>query len=193
MERLGLVPPTPTRACARWSDTGSRLLVEEAVGPERAAEGVRLFRERYPQVAVSGSHLLPGVAETLGELSARGYAMALASNKPAPFSRMILEAKGVAAYFRQIEGPDRETPTKPDPAMLTKILAREGVSPEAAVAVGDMEVDVRLRARGRLPRRRHPGRLAHARGARRRRAPTACSITSGAARLARARPDRIRP
>ena len=47
---------------------GLEKLVADAVGAARAGEGVRLFRERYPQVAVEKSHLLPGVAETLAEL-----------------------------------------------------------------------------------------------------------------------------
>jgi hypothetical protein len=54
-------------------------------GAARAAEGVRLFRERYPEVAVEKSHLLPGVAERRRERSRdAGTPMAVASNKPAP-------------------------------------------------------------------------------------------------------------
>jgi len=140
MTGLGLEPPSNARVRSMVGH-GLEVLLEEAVGAERAPEGVRLFRERYPEVAVEGSHLLPRVAETLAVLAREGFPMALASNKPARFSRMILEAKGVAAYFRQIEGPDDETPTKPHPAMLRKILERQGREPGAAVAVGDMEVD----------------------------------------------------
>ena len=45
-----------------------------------------------------------------------------ASNKPAPFSRMILEAKGIGSRFCAVGGPDTETPAKPDPAMLRLVL-----------------------------------------------------------------------
>ena len=121
---------------------GLESLLEDAVGKERAAEGVRLFRERYPEVAVEKSHLLPGVAETLDVLRSRGHRMALASNKPARFSRMILEAKGVAGHFApRIAGPDAETPAKPDPTMLRRLMAEEAASPAETVAVGDMDVD----------------------------------------------------
>lgn len=140
MERLNLAPMPDARVRVMVG-YGLERLVEQAVGPELVSEGVRLFRERYPLVAVEGSHLLPGVAETLAALDASQYPMALASNKPAPFSRLILEAKGIARYFRSIEGPDAATPPKPDPTMLRRILEREGVPPAAAVVVGDMEVD----------------------------------------------------
>ncbi len=140
MERLGERPPAADRIRSMVGHGLERLL-EEAVGAARAAEGVRLFRERYPHVAVEKSHMLPGVAEVLEELSRRGHAMALASNKPAAFSKMILEAKGVAARFRGIGGPDAATPAKPDATMLRRLIAEAGAAPASTVVVGDMEVD----------------------------------------------------
>lgn len=140
MERLGLPPASDARVRVMVGHGLERLL-EKAVGPGLAPEGVRLFRERYPEVAVAGSHLLPGVAETLGVLEAAGYPMALASNKPARFSRLILESKGVARHFCAIEGPDEGMPAKPDPAMLRHILEAAGVQASQSVVVGDMEVD----------------------------------------------------
>jgi phosphoglycolate phosphatase len=140
MERLG-EPPLPLARVRGMVGHGLESLLEEAVGPGRAAEGVRLFREWYPEVAVAKSHLLPGVAETLDVLASRGYRMALASNKPAPFSRMILEAKGVARHFEAVGGPDAQTPAKPDPTMLRSLMAAAGAAPHETVAIGDMEVD----------------------------------------------------
>jgi phosphoglycolate phosphatase len=148
MERLG-EKPLPLARVRGMVGHGLESLVEEAVGPGRAAEGVRLFREWYPEVAVAKSHLLPGVAETLEELASRGHRMALASNKPVSFSRMILEAKGVAGHFDAvapdgaplIAGPDGQTPAKPDPTMLRSLMAAVGAAPGGTVAIGDMEVD----------------------------------------------------
>ena len=120
---------------------GLESLLEQAVGAGRAAEGVRLFRERYPEVAMEKSHLLPGVRETIETLEARGHPMAVASNKPARFSKMILDAKGIGDRSRGVGGPDAETPAKPDPAMLVRLMAAVGSSPGETVVVGDMEVD----------------------------------------------------
>lgn len=142
MQRLGVPPLTPERVRGMVGHGLERLLAD-AVGEERAAEGVRLFRERYPLVAVEQSHLLPGVGEVLATLAERGHAMALASNKPARFSRMILDAKGIGARFRDVGGPDAQTPAKPDPAMLHRLIERAGagVGHADTVVVGDMEVD----------------------------------------------------
>jgi phosphoglycolate phosphatase len=141
MTALGL--PVPGRARVReMVGHGLESLLEQAAGPALAAEGVRLFRQRYPEVAVAGSRLLPGVEEALAELESGGYAVALASNKPPRFSRMILEANGIAARFAAIAGPDAAHPPKPDPAMLRTLLAAMGAAAAETVCVGDMEVDV---------------------------------------------------
>ncbi len=140
MGQLGLQPPPDARVRVMVG-YGLEKLLEQAVGLELAPRGVILFRERYPEVAVAGSHLLSGVAETLAVLRESGYRMAVASNKPARFSRLILEAKGVAGNFFSIEGPDEATPAKPDPTMLRRILKEAGVEPSEGIVIGDMEVD----------------------------------------------------
>jgi phosphoglycolate phosphatase len=140
MERLGLPAPGPGEVRALVGH-GLEKLLEKAAGPERAADGVRLFRERYPDVAIPKSDLLPGVAEVLAALEERGYVLALASNKPPNFSRLILEAKGVARHFRSIEGPRPDTPAKPDPTMLRRAMWEAGADPGGTLVVGDMEVD----------------------------------------------------
>jgi phosphoglycolate phosphatase len=140
MERLGVEPLPPDRVRGMVGHGIERLLAK-AVGVTRAAEGVRLFRERYPHVAVEKTRLMPDVPEVLAELAGRGHPMAVASNKPEPFSRKILEACGVLRFFAALAGPDSETPTKPDPAMLRRLMAAVGAAPGGTLVVGDMEVD----------------------------------------------------
>lgn len=120
---------------------GLERLLEQAVGPALAPEGVRLFRERYAEVAVPLTELMPGVPEVLAALEARGQVLAVASNKPPDFSRLILEAKGVAGFFRTIEGPGPGTPAKPDPTMLARAMQASGAGAAGTLVVGDMEVD----------------------------------------------------
>ena len=140
MERLGK-KPLPISQVRTMVGHGIEMLLEEAVGKEGVDEGVRLFRERYAQVAVANTRLMPDVPYVLETLAARGHPMAVASNKPARFSRLILEACGVASHFLEIAGPDADTPAKPDPAMLRGLMAAAAAEPVETVVVGDMEVD----------------------------------------------------
>lgn len=141
LARLGR--PVPDRARVReMVGHGLESLLEQAVGPGLAPEGVRLFRSFYPEVAIEGSRLLPGVEEALAGLAGEGYALSVASNKPPRFSRMILEARRIAGRFAAIVGPDGDHPPKPDPAMLAALVAAMRSAPGGTVCVGDMEVDV---------------------------------------------------
>ncbi len=141
--RLGLPAPGIGEVRGMVGEGLERLL-EKAAGRNLAPEGVRLFRERYASVGVEGSRLMPRVREALEELSQREVPMAVASNKPARFSRAILDAKGVARFFREVVGPEADVPTKPDPAMLLGLMSRAGAHPSATVVVGDMEIDSRF-------------------------------------------------
>ncbi|HEY6051090.1 MAG TPA: HAD family hydrolase [Thermoanaerobaculia bacterium] len=143
MRRMGFLPPTLGEV-RRMVGEGLDRLLERAVGPARAAEGVRLFRERYPEIAVEMTELMPDVPEVLDALEAAGWRMIVTSNKPAMFSKMILEAKGIAGFFQSVEGPDAATPPKPDPAMLNRALHRLRVASSDAVVVGDMEIDAKF-------------------------------------------------
>lgn len=140
MTRLGLPALEPGRVRSMVGHGLDRLL-EQAAGRELAAEGVRLFRQRYAEVAVALTRLMPGVADVLSTLEARGQVLAVASNKPPDFSRLILEAKGVARFFRTIEGPGPSTPAKPHPAMLENAMREAGTDSAGTLVVGDMEVD----------------------------------------------------
>ena len=67
--------------------------------------------------------------------------MAVASNKPADFSRSILAAKGIAGRFSGVGGPAPDVPPKPHPEMLVRLMQAVGASAGETVVVGDMEID----------------------------------------------------
>jgi len=117
-------------------------LIEKAIGPESVDEGVRLFRERYRETALSGSTLFHDAEEVMAELSRRGIPMSIASNKPALFSRQILDHLGIASRFAFVGGPDLGFVPKPDPGMALAALAAMGSAPEETLFVGDMPIDV---------------------------------------------------
>lgn len=141
-------PPLDATVVRTMVGRGLETLIARALEPGRAdapaaiAEGVRLFRERYDRVCVPGTRLLPDVAGTLAALQQRGYAMAVATNKPSYFARRLLDALGVGGRLAPIVGPDLVTHHKPHPEMVHVALQGMGLAPGAALYVGDMEIDV---------------------------------------------------
>jgi phosphoglycolate phosphatase len=120
---------------------GLEQLIARWVGANRIDDGVRLFRERYAEVFAGSTEPLPGADSALRGLARGGYPLALASNKPARFSRAILRQLDWEHLFTAIEGPDTVGTTKPDPAMLRACLAAIGTAVECTRYVGDMPLD----------------------------------------------------
>ncbi len=136
------LPPLSDDEVRRGVGRGLESLIAELVGEERVAQGVRLFRERYAEVFEAATFARPGVRSVLSRLSAMGYPMTVASNKPARFSEPILERLGLLRFIARVEGPDRAGCTKPHPAMLRACLAAMGLPAAHALYVGDMVLDV---------------------------------------------------
>jgi len=134
------LPPYPREEVVRRVGHGLEDLMEQALGAENVVEGVRLFREHYQKVSLPMTQLLPGVESTARKLRERGYALAIITNKPAYFSRKILENLGVEDLFPVIYGPEL-APAKPNPEMVFRSLKDCHCSKAEAIIVGDMTVD----------------------------------------------------
>ena len=133
------VAPEETR---RMVGHGLESLVARAVGEANVADGVRIFRERYEKIGPASSTLLPGADAVTRRLADAGIPLAIASNKPARFTREILGALGLLSRFAFVAGPDDGFPPKPAPHMVFMALATMGAKGSESVYVGDMPVDV---------------------------------------------------
>jgi phosphoglycolate phosphatase len=125
---------------------GAPLLVSRALGvkakEEQLRRGLEYFLAYYEEHKLDTTRAYPGVAETLAELSRKRLPMAVLTNKPVRISVRILEALGLATFFRAIYGGNSFETKKPDPLGANKILAEFGAAPGEAMVVGDSEVDV---------------------------------------------------
>jgi len=150
MTRAGLAPLAES-SVKEMVGMGLETLIARAMGEARVDEGVKDFRARYSEICEARTRLLPGVKGTLVELRARGYAMAVATNKPAYFARRLLEALGVEDCFTIVLGPDMVENKKPHPEMVLEALERMGLVAASALYVGDMEVDIQTARAARVP------------------------------------------
>jgi 2-phosphoglycolate phosphatase len=156
-ECLGLVlaafgrPPVTPDETRRMVGHGLEVLVARAVGEANVAEGVRIFRERYERVGPETSVLLPGADAVTRRLVEAGIPIAIASNKPARFSREILGRLGILSRFAFVGGPDEGFPPKPAPHMVFMALSTMGAKGSESVYVGDMPIDVATARAAEIP------------------------------------------
>jgi phosphoglycolate phosphatase len=123
---------------------GAPQLVARALGEsgtdEERERALKFFLAHYELHKLDTTRAYPGVAETLERLAS--VPMAVLTNKPVRVSKRILEAMGLANYFRAIYGGNSFETKKPDPLGATTILRELGVKSPEALMVGDSEVDV---------------------------------------------------
>jgi phosphoglycolate phosphatase len=137
-------PELPPAIVSGYIGHGAPKLVAGALGPgtdaELLAAALQFFLSYYEDHKLIHTRAYPSVPEAL-ELLAY-MPMAVLTNKPQRMSAEILEALGIAKYFRVIYGGDSFPARKPDPAGVHKILASFSMPPATALFIGDSEVDV---------------------------------------------------
>jgi len=82
------------------------------------------------------------VPELLNNLLRHGMKIAVLSNKPDHFVKIIIEEMYPGVDFSLIQGKTDKFPQKPDPASLINLLEELQVSPDQALYIGDSNVDV---------------------------------------------------
>jgi phosphoglycolate phosphatase len=85
----------------------------------------------------------PGVMETLDIFVAKGWRIAVCTNKPVEATHAVLAALGLTPYLAAIGGGDSFPTRKPDPGHLLGTLKLAGGEVGKAVMVGDHHNDVR--------------------------------------------------
>ncbi|MFO0797382.1 MAG: HAD hydrolase-like protein [Gemmataceae bacterium] len=146
------LPPLPEAEVREYVGYGLPNLMQELVPTANPAAAVAVYRDHHRGVALAGTKLNPGVAETIPELARRGLRLAVCSNKSVTFTRDLISALGLADYFDAVLGPENVGGrAKPDPAMLHEGMTRTGGRVDTTVYVGDMAIDVRVARAAALP------------------------------------------
>jgi phosphoglycolate phosphatase len=129
---------------AAFIGDGAQMLIQRALGGDATAAavqaGLQLFLAYYREHMLDQSVLYPGVSETLSHLS--DCRLAVLTNKPIRFSRMMLEGLGILGHFSAVYGGNSFERKKPDPVGIFQILSDTGGQLEKTWMIGDSAVDV---------------------------------------------------
>ena len=149
------LPPLPVPAVAAMVGEGLRKLVERAlpeIAAARQAEAVERARAHYGEHLLDETRLYPDVIPVLNRLAARGWALAIVTNKPQEFTESILLGLAIQPFFRVIIGGGVCPKLKPDPEPLLLALERIGASADGSWIVGDHFTDMEAGRRAGLSR-----------------------------------------
>ena len=138
--RLREMTPAEVRP---WVGAGLERILTRAVGKDRLAEAIAVFREHYLKTCRAGTRLMPGARETLDALAGR-YTMAMCSNKPGETLRSLADYLDISRYFVVCLGIYDVPHLKPHPDMLRKALATLHATDSDALYIGDTVTDVQF-------------------------------------------------
>lgn len=140
---LGL-PPLPLATVASFVGDGAQKLIERLTPGADAgqrATALTAFQDCYAAHSCEDTRPYPGVTAMLDDLRAHGWRLGLATNKPLRFTRLVLDACGLAERLDAVRGGDAAR--KPDPGQLQELLREFGAVPAESWMAGDHHTDIR--------------------------------------------------
>ena len=137
--------PHPIPAYNLMVGNGVRKLMERAQ-PDADAETIDqllvYFKEYYGEHCTVHTKPYDGIPELLAELTARGVAIAVATNKYQEAAKNIIYHYFPDIPFVSVEGQIPDRPTKPDPSIIFSILSSHPTRKSEVLYVGDSGVDM---------------------------------------------------
>lgn len=121
---------------------GDRNFMERFVDKKDVTESLRIYRPHHEKSLLRYSKVIPGTRKLLQGLKRKGYKLAIASNRPPKFSKILLKHLGLLKYFDIVACAKDRTEIKPKPFLIPKILKKLKVRRNEALYIGDMTVDV---------------------------------------------------
>ncbi len=110
---------------------------------EQAQEAVAYYREYYAETGIFENRVYDGIETLLQQLTDAGKRICLATSKPEPFAKMILEHFGLTQYFEYIAGAAMdETRTKKDEVIKYALEQCNLLGGSNVIMIGDREYDI---------------------------------------------------
>jgi len=152
------LPPVPLASARNMIGAGARKLIERGLESEGRAMTVKEidritadFIGYYAEHIADASRPFEGLESALDDLSARGYRLAVCTNKLEWLSKRLLDLLNLSPRFAAICGADTFGVSKPDPAILKQTVARAGGELSSTIMVGDAGTDVGVARRAGVP------------------------------------------
>ena len=119
-----------------------RVLPETQRDAALVAQNIQWMSAEYEQRWDKKTRPYAGIVEMLGELTEIGLRMAILSNKPDAFTKIMVPALLPGWNFAPILGARPGVPVKPDPQAALEIAAQLAISPADILYLGDTATDM---------------------------------------------------
>ena len=121
---------------------GDKLFIDTFFAADEAQKALAIYRSHHRRALIQYAKLYPRVITVLSTLRRRGKILAVASNRPARFTDILLKGLKIKEYFHAVYCGDTIKSLKPDPKILQIIMHRFGFKASDTVYIGDMGIDM---------------------------------------------------
>lgn len=141
LEHFGLPVPSREEMRVFVGPPLDQTLIRFGVPPEKAQEGIDVFRSRYLVVGKFENSPYPGIHQLLEKLKGQGHRLFVATSKPETTSVEILNKFKLSQYFEVICGATLDGSRVHKADVIAYLLSKIGTA-EEILMVGDTEFDV---------------------------------------------------
>ncbi len=134
-------PPRLPSLIRRAVGRGDTSLLKPYVRKEDLPRVLNFYRRHHARALLTGAKPFASTRRILAYLARQGYILAIASNRPARFTRILLKHLALAERFRFVLCADKIRYRKPHPQILRILLEKAKVDRMLALYVGDMVID----------------------------------------------------
>lgn len=135
-----------------WVGNGANILIKRALSGNSeiltdldkmlTSRALEIFFQAYQTHNCVETQLYSNVRDTLTELKARGYRLAIITNKSERFIAPIINGLALNGLFELIIGGDTLEKRKPDPLPLNYACQQLSVNANQCVMIGDSKNDI---------------------------------------------------
>lgn len=107
-----------------------------------AVQAVDLYRKRYDEAGKYELFAYDGIERMLETLNTSGYKLFVATSKPQPVAREIINHTGLTHYFDQVYGAQLDGRHKDKASLLKHLLEEEQLEESQTLMIGDRKFDI---------------------------------------------------
>lgn len=110
---------------------------------EKAAEGVKKYREYFADKGLFENKVYPGIPELLRKLKAAGKHLYVATSKPEEYSKRIMDKFDLSKYFEAVCGSNIDETRSTKAEVVAYTMETAGIkNPDNILMIGDRKHDV---------------------------------------------------
>jgi phosphoglycolate phosphatase len=120
---------------------GIALTMTRLMGQEHAEAAWPIFHQHFEETLFEGAFALPGAAWLLENLKAKGYALAVFTNKGGEHARALVQHLGLDQWLEATVGTGDTDFRKPDPQFTAHMLELMETTSDETILIGDSPFD----------------------------------------------------